>query len=136
MIAEEEVNEFQNILEALLDFYETQPEVLIFTTAVTAFMAGGFLWVVVKAITRAGQAQPPRNVLALLVALVGLVALIGVILRPEVDSLAVAAGGAIGALGAALAASWQQARNEDLGIPPQQEDEEPQKQKDEGDEDA
>ena len=135
MIAEEEINEIQGVLESLLEFYETQPEVLIFTTTVTAFMAGSFLWVVVKAITKAGQVQPPRNVLALLVALVGLVAVLGVIIRPDVDSLAVAAGGALGALGAALAAAWQ-SRDEDSFILPQQEDEEPQRQKDDGDEDA
>jgi hypothetical protein len=93
-------------LQDLLDFYEQEPWVLLLTTLMTAVVAGGFLVVVVRAITKAGTLQPPRTVLSLLVALVALIAILGVIIRPEVDSLAVAAGTAIGGLAGALATAF------------------------------
>jgi hypothetical protein len=93
-------------LQDLLDFYEQEPWVLLLTTLMTAVVAGGFLVVVVRAITKAGTLQPPRTVLSLLVALVALISILGVIIRPEVDSLAVAAGTAIGGLAGALATAF------------------------------
>lgn len=94
------------ILQALLDYYEKEPGVLLLTTTVTAVLAGAFLIAVVRAINKAGNMQPPRQVLALLVSLIGLIALLGVILRPDVQALAVAAGTAIGALAGALATAY------------------------------
>lgn len=98
--------EGQTLLEALTEFYEKEPGVLLVTSVLTVVLAGAFLMVVVRAITRAGTFQPPRQVLALLLSLIGLVALVGVILRPDVDALAVAAGTAIGALAGALATAY------------------------------
>lgn len=94
------------ILQALLGYYEKEPGVLLLTTTVTAVLAGAFLIAVVRAINKAGKIQPPRQVLALLVSLIGLIALLGVILRPDVEALAVAAGTAIGALAGALATAY------------------------------
>lgn len=96
----------QTLLEALLDYYEKEPGILLVTSILTVLLAGAFLLVVVRAITKAGTIQPPRQVLALLLSLIGLVALLGVILRPDVDALAVAAGTAIGALAGALATAY------------------------------
>ena len=121
----------QTLLEALLDYYEKEPGVLLTTSILTVVLAGAFLMVVVRAITKAGSIQPPRQVLALLISLIGLVALLGVILRPNVDALAVAAGTAIGALAGALATAYspsgiQVASEPEPGVePPPDEEERP-----------
>lgn len=99
-------DEGTTLLEALLEYYEKEPGILLTTSILTVLLAGAFLLVVVRAITKAGTIQPPRQVLALLLSLIGLVALLGVILRPDVDALAVAAGTAIGALAGALATAY------------------------------
>ena len=94
------------IISDVIDLFEANPWILFVTTILSAAVIGGFLFLIVKAIAQAGRVQPPRVVLSLLVALIGLVAILAATIRPDVDALAVAAGAAIGALSGALTAAF------------------------------
>ena len=95
-----------DLLEQVLELYEAEPWVLLVTALASAVVIGGFLALITWAIYRSGSLSPPRQVLIIVTALIGLMSILGVIIRPDVDALAVAAGAAIGALAGALATSF------------------------------
>lgn len=105
------------ILESILELYEDEPYVLVVSAMATVLSISAFLGVIVYAITRAGELQPPLTVMTIVLSLLGLLSIVGVIVRPDVDSLAVAAGAAIGALGSALANEAQFRRRVASSIP-------------------
>lgn len=103
-------SDFIQILEGILELYEDEPYVLVVSMLATVLSISAFLGVIVYAITRAGELKPPLTVMTIVLSLLGLLSIVGVIVRPDVDSLAVAAGAAIGALGSALANEAQYRR--------------------------
>lgn len=92
----------------LIEALQKQPEVLVVGAVATVTGATVFLVVVSWAISKAGRFQPPVVVLSVVVGLVAMVAILGAIIRPEVQALAVAAGTAVGALAGALGTAFTQ----------------------------
>lgn len=92
----------------LIEALQQQPEVLVVSAIASVIGATVFLIAVSWAISRAGKFQPPVVVLSVVVGLVAMVAILGAILRPEVQALAVAAGTAVGALAGALGTAFTQ----------------------------
>lgn len=92
------------IIEAL----QSQPEVLVVSAIASVIASTVFLVAVSWAISKAGRFQPPVVVLSVIVGLVAMVAILGAIIRPEVQALAVAAGSAVGALAGALGTAFTQ----------------------------
>lgn len=96
------------VLSELIRLFEKEPEVLIATTIAVALGTTVLLIGTVWAITRAGRFQPPRVVLSVIAGLVAMLAVIAVIVRPEVEALGVAVGTAIGGIVGALATAYSE----------------------------
>lgn len=92
----------------IIDSLQQDPEVLVIGAVATVISATVFLVAVSWAISKAGKFQPPVVVLSVVVGLVAMVAILGAIMRPEVQALAVAAGTAVGALAGALGTAFTQ----------------------------
>lgn len=97
-----------DVLGELLDFYEREPWLIIATSLITATAVAIMLFAITYAITRAGTYHPPRTALTVITGIVAMLALVAVIVRPEVESLGVAVGTAIGGLVGALATAFNE----------------------------
>jgi hypothetical protein len=91
-----------NTIPDIIDSLQQEP--FVFGTSVVAglLVTGLVLFAMTRGISKAGTLQPPVTTLAVLTALVAMLSILGVVIRPNVDSLAVAAGTAVGALAGAL----------------------------------
>ena len=96
----------ERIIRDIIEFYEQEPELVIFTSLLAAIGVTMLMIGVVYAISKAGHFQPPRVVLSVITGLVAMLAIIAVIVRPGVEALGVAVGTAIGGLVGALGTAY------------------------------
>jgi len=95
-----------NTIPDIIDSLQKEP--FVFGTSIVAglLVTGLVLFAMTRGISKAGTLQPPVTTLAVLTALVAMLSILGVVIRPNVDSLAVAAGTAVGALAGALGTAF------------------------------
>ncbi len=99
-------SETERVINNIIDFYEQEPGLVVFTSLLAAVGVTLLMVGVVYAISKAGHFQPPRVVLSVITGLVAMLAIIAVIVRPGVEALGVAVGTAIGGLVGALGTAY------------------------------
>jgi membrane associated rhomboid family serine protease len=108
-----------DVASDLLDFFEAEPWIFVVSALGTALLVGFTLAGVVYAISKAGHFQPPRVVLSVITGLVAMLAVIAVIVRPDVEALGVAVGTAIGGLVGALGTAYTDSTKRRAEEPPE-----------------
>jgi len=90
------------LFDWLNSFTEKSPFTVFLGTLVIAVFVVTFIWVVMHGITAAGSRQPPVVVVTLILGIVTIIALVAVMVRPDIEAIAVAVGTGIGGLAGAL----------------------------------
>ena len=97
----------QEWLDAVLRVLDQHPWALFSGLFVSACLFTVALFGTIYGLSKAGKYQPPVVTVTIVLGIVGMVALLVLAMRPEIEALAVAVGTAIGGLAGALGTAFQ-----------------------------
>lgn len=97
----------QEWLDAVLRVLDEHPWALFASLTITSVVFAVALFGTVWGLSRAGKYQPPVVTVTIVLGIVGMLSLLVLAFRPEIDALAVAAGTAVGGLAGALGTAFQ-----------------------------
>ncbi len=104
-----------DLFDWLSESFDRSPLVVFLGAVTVAGFAVAFIWVVLRGIREAGTRQPPVVVVTLILGIVTIIALVAVMVRPDVEAIAVAVGTGIGGLAGALGLAFDRHREDDHG---------------------